>query len=106
MPVIRGKIPKKPVAYTDGQKGYGGLVVNGYGHYQVFRSRNEFVRGKSCVNGTGNFWGFAKRMPARFNGSVSDKFVLHLKECGFQYNQRNGNLLPIVRKLFKNSERC
>ena len=29
IPVIRGKIPKKPGVYTDGRKGYGGLAVNG-----------------------------------------------------------------------------
>jgi hypothetical protein len=38
------QIPKKPVAYTEGWKGYGDLVVNGYDHYRVFHSRNEFVR--------------------------------------------------------------
>jgi transposase-like protein len=54
MPVIQGKIPKKSVVYTDGWKGYDGLVVNGYDHYRVFHSRNEFVRGKSRVNGIEN----------------------------------------------------
>jgi len=94
------------VVYTDGRKGYDGLVVNGYDHYRVFHSCSEFVRGKSRVNGIENFRGFAKRRPARFNGCASDKFVLHLKECEFRYSRRNEDLLPIVRKLFKNSEKC
>jgi len=72
----------------------------------VFHSRNEFVHGKSRVNGTGNFRDFAKRGLARFNGCASDKFVLHLKECGFRYSHKNEDLLPIIRKLFKNSEKC
>ena len=106
MPIIQGKILEKSVVYTDGWKGYDGLVVNGYDHYRVFHSCNEFVRGKSHVNGIENFWSFAKRRLAKFNGCASDKFVLHLKECEFRYNHRDEDLLPIVKKLFKNSEKC
>ena len=46
-----GKILKKSAVYTDGRKGYDGLVVNGYDHYRVFRSRNEFVRERAASTG-------------------------------------------------------
>jgi transposase-like protein len=39
----------------------------GYDHYRVFHSENEFVRGKSHVNGIESFWSFAKRRLNKFN---------------------------------------
>ena len=77
MPIIRGLILEKSTIYTDGWKAYDGLVLNGYEHYRVFHSENEFARGKSHVNGIENFWSFAKRRLAKFNGFSSSAFVLH-----------------------------
>jgi transposase-like protein len=45
LPVIQGKILEKPVIYTDGWKAYDGLILNGYDHYRVYHSENEFARG-------------------------------------------------------------
>jgi transposase-like protein len=101
LPIIQGKILENSVIHSDGWKAYDGLILNGYDHYRVYHSKNEFARGKSHVNGIENFWSFAKRRLAKFNGCASDKFVLHLKECEFRYNHRNDNLLKIVTKLFK-----
>ena len=81
MPIIKGLILEQSTIYTDGWRAYDGLVLNGYEHYRVFHSENEFVRGKSHVNGIENFWSFAKRRLAKFNGCSSAVFVLHLKEC-------------------------
>jgi transposase len=106
LPVIQGKILEKSVIYTDGWRAYDGLILNGYEHYRVFHSENEFARGKSHVNGIENFWSFAKRRLAKFNGCASDKFLIHLKECEFRYNHRNEDLLPTIKKLFKKSEKC
>ena len=89
------------VIHIDGWKAYDGLIVNGYDHYRVFHSRNEFTRGKNHVNGIENFWSFAKRRLAKFNGCASDKFVLHLKECEFRYNHRDEYLFKVVSKIFK-----
>ena len=105
LPVIQGKILEKSIIYTDGWRAYDGLILNGYEHYRVFHSENEFTRGKSHVNGIENFWSFAKRRLAKFNGCASDKFHIHLKECEFRYNHRNEDLLPIIKKLFKISEK-
>jgi transposase-like protein len=64
LPVIQGKILENSVVYTDGWKAYDRLILNGYGHYRVFHSGNEFARGKSHMNGIENFRSFAKRRPA------------------------------------------
>ena len=58
----------------------------------VYHSHDEFVRGKSHVNGIESFWSFAKRRLAKFNGLTDHKFNLHLKECEFRWNHRDKNL--------------
>ena len=79
MPIIKGIILEQSTIYTDCWRAYDGLVLNGYEHYRVFHSENEFARGKSHVNGIENFWSFAKRRLAKFNGCSSAAFVLCLK---------------------------
>lgn len=101
MPIIQGKILEKSTVYTDGWRAYDGLVLNGYDHYRVFHSENEFARGKSHVNGIENFWSFAKRRLAKFNGCASAAFAMHLKECEWRYNHRNEDLLRLIKQLYE-----
>jgi transposase-like protein len=105
MPIIQGKILEGSTVYTDGWKAYDGLVVNGYDHYRIFHSNNEFARGKSHVNGIEAFWSFAKRRLAKFNGLKDEKFLLHLKECEFRYNNRDVNLVKILTKLINKKKK-
>ena len=96
MPIIEGKVLEGSTIYSDGWKAYDSLILNGYDHYRVFHSANEFVRGKSHINGIEAFWSFAKRRLAQFNGIREDKFILHLAECQFRYNNRNKNLMDVL----------
>ena len=96
MPIIEGKVLEGSTIYSDGWKAYDGLILNGYDHYRVFHSKNEFVRGKSHINGIEAFWSFAKRRLAQFNGIKDDKFILHLAECQFRYNNRNRKLRNVL----------
>ena len=89
MPIIQGKILEGSTIHTDGWKAYDGLILNGYDHYRVYHSKDEFARGKCHVNGIESFWSFAKRRLAKFNGLTDKKFFLHLKECEFRFNHRN-----------------
>ena len=99
MPIIQGKILEGSTIHTDGWRAYDGLIVNGYDHYRVFHSSNEFVRGKSHVNGIESFWSFAKRRLAKFNGLKDDKFILHLKECEWRFNNRQNHLNVVLYKM-------
>lgn len=105
MPIIKGNILKGSTVHTDGWSAYNGLIVNGYDHYRVFHSKDEFVRGKCHVNGIESFWSFVKRRLAKFNGIASHKFVVHLKESEFRFNYRNSDfyakMLSITHHLFK-----
>ena len=96
MPIIQGKILEGSTINTDGWKAYDGLVLNGYDHYRVFHSHNEFARGKSHVNGIESFWSFTKRRLSQFNGLRDEMFYLHLKESEFRFNNRHNNLYDIM----------
>jgi transposase-like protein len=100
LPVIQGKILEGSTIHTDGWRAYDGLILNGYDHYRVFHGKNEFVRGKSHVNGIESFWSFAKRRLSKFNGIPSHKFSLYLKECEFRFNHRNENLYTVLLNVF------
>ena len=101
LPIIQGKILEGSTINTDGWKAYDGLVLNGYTHHRVFHSHNEFARGKCHVNGIESFWSFTKRRLAKFNGLTDEKFVLHLKECEFRFNNRKLNLYSILLKMLR-----
>ena len=96
MPIIQGKILEGSTIHTDGWKAYDGLILNGYQHYRVYHSKDEFVRGKSHVNGIESFWSFAKRRLAQFNGLTNENFVLHLTECQFRFNSRKQYIYDIL----------
>jgi len=89
MPIIKGKVLEGSTIHTDGWTSYDGLILNGYKHKRVFHSKDEFVRGKSHVNGIESFWSFTKRRLAKFNGIQKHYFLIHLKESEYRWNHRN-----------------
>lgn len=102
MSIIQGKILEGSTIHPDGWEAYDGLILNGYDHYRVYHSRDEFARGKCHVNGIESFWSFAKRRLAKFNGLTDDKFFLHLKECEFRFNyRRSENMLQTLWEIWK-----
>ncbi len=100
--IIRGKVALDSVIYSDGWRGYNGLVDVGYGkHLRVDHGRDEFVRGRVHVNGIEGFWGFAKTRLLRFRGIHKSTFYLHLKECEFRFNHRGQNLYQLLLKVLR-----
>ena len=99
MPIIEGRIIEGSTIHTDGWKAYDGLILNGYDHYRVYHSKDEFVRGKSHINGIESFWSYAKRRLSKFNGVASHKFNLYLKESEFRFNFRDQDIFPIMLKI-------
>ncbi len=96
LPIIQGKILEGSTIHTDGWRAYNGLILNGYDHYRVFHSKNEFARGKSHVNGIEGFWSYCKRRLNKFNGMDGDLFYLHLKECQFRFNARHIDIYKLL----------
>ena len=100
--IIRGKVEPESIIYSDGWRGYNGLVDVGYGkHLRVDHGRNEFAKGKAHINGIEGFWGFAKSRLTRFRGMNKETFFLHLKECEFRFNHREQNLYKMILKIVR-----
>ena len=99
MPIIQGHVLEGSTVHSDGWKAYDGLILNGYDHYRVYHSKDEFARGRSHVNGIESFWSFAKRRLAKFNGIASHKFNLYLKESEFRFNYRGSNFYAKMLKV-------
>lgn len=87
-PLILGKVDPASVIYSDGWRGYDGLVDVGFDkHFRVSHRHDEFARtGRIHVNGIESFWSFTKRRLLKFNG-VKRYFNLHLKECEWRWNR-------------------
>jgi transposase-like protein len=101
--IIRGRVTLDSVIYSDGWRGYNGLVDVGYGkHFRVDHGKDEFVRGHTHINGIEGLWGFAKSRLTRFRGRNRHMFYLHLKECKFRFNHRREDLYTIILKLCRN----
>lgn len=101
MPILKGKILEESTVFTDGWKSYDGLIYQGFHHYRIYHSKDEFARGKNHINGIESFWSFVKRRMSKQNGVRKDKFVLHLKESEFRWNHRsdmNDVLLEDLKK--------
>ena len=100
--IIKGKIDKSAVIYSDKWRGYDGLVDVGYNkHFRVNHGNNEFAKGSGIhINGIENFWSFTKRRLAKFNG-VKKHFELHLKECEWRYGKDYATLEKELNKIFK-----
>mgnify|MGYP001090675643 FL=1 len=101
--IIRGKVDIESVIHSDGWRGYNGLVDVGYDrHFRVHHGKNEFVRGKSHINGIESFWSYAKIRLVKFRGLDKKGFNLHLKECEFRFNHRGKDLYKILLQIFRN----
>ena len=102
--IIKGKVDIDSVIHSDKWRGYNGLVDLGYKkHYRLDHGKDEFVRGKSHINGIEGFWGYAKTRLSKFKGMHKNTFYLHLKETEFRYNYRNKNLYKLVIENLRNN---
>ena len=101
--IIKGKVSLETVIYSDGWRGYDGLVDVGYDkHYRVIHGKNEFTKKGTGIhiNGIENFWSFTKRRLAKFNGTKVN-FKLHLKESEWRYGKDTTLLKKELKKLVK-----
>ena len=102
--IIRGKVSIDSIIHSDQWRGYNGLVDLGYKkHFRVNHSKNEFVSGRSHINGIEGFWGFAKSRLAKFKGIHKSTIYLHLKESEFRYNYRKHNLYKLILNIVQNN---
>ncbi|MEM1108099.1 MAG: IS1595 family transposase [Planctomycetota bacterium] len=90
---IRGKVGLDTVVHSDGWRGYDGLVDVGYAkHLRGNHGKDQFVEGRSHINGIESFWTLAKCRLIKFKGVPGHTFYLQLKETDFRFNHRRDNL--------------
>ena len=101
--IIRGRASIESVIYSDGWRGYDGLVDLGYEkHFRVNHGKNEFSKGNgNHINGIESFWGYAKHRLAKFKGIPKEKFEIHLKETEFRFNHRSLDLYALLLAWFR-----
>jgi len=99
LPILKGKILEESTVFTDGWKSYHGLIYQGFQHYRIYHSKNEFARGKNHINGIESFWGFTKTRMQKLRGIRKEKFMIHLKESEWIWNHRNENIYKILLKI-------
>jgi transposase-like protein len=84
--------------YTDGWKGYDGLLLKGYMH-QFVSHLEEYVRGEVHTNGLENFWSLLKRS---LNGTYVAVEPFHLDryvdEQAFRFNNRSTRDNPLTER--------
>jgi len=101
--VIRGKVELKSIIYSDGWRGYNGLVDVSYGkHLRIDHSKNEFAKGSNHINGIEGFLGYVKTRLNRFRGMAHNTFNLHLNECEFRFNHRGPDIGHLILKILRN----
>jgi transposase-like protein len=99
---IRGRVSLQSIIHSDGWPGYDGLVDVGYAkHLRVNHGEDQFVDGRTHINGIESFWSYAKHRLAKFHGVPPHTFYLHLKETEFRFNHRRDNLYLAVLKLLR-----
>ena len=99
--LILGRVSRDTVIYSDGWRGYDGLVDVGYDkHYRVNHRENEFSKGNGIhINGIESFWSFTKRRLRKFNGLSKQTFDLHLKECEWRWKRKKPQLKSELRQI-------
>ncbi len=101
--IIQGKVGEGSIIHSDKWRGYNGLVDLGYRkHYRIDHGSNEFVKGRSHINGIEGSWGYAKTRISKFKGMNKNTFYFHLKETEFRYNYRKENLYKLVMENLRN----
>jgi transposase-like protein len=100
--IIKGKVDPTAIIYSDGWRGYDGLVDVGYDrHFRVNHGENEFSKGRGIhINDIENFWSFTERRLAKFNG-VKRYFDLHLKESEWRYARKPDDLADELWHILK-----
>lgn len=99
--IIAKKINLESTVYSDGWRGYDGLVDVGYNkHFRIKHKNNQFSHNGVHINGIESFWSFTKRRLTKFNGTKTN-FNLHLKECEWRWSKspeiQQSELLNLLR---------
>jgi len=90
IPLIRRRVKRGSIVYSDTWKSYTGIAAKGYVHRLVEHSKGEYVDTQgNHINGLEGFWGYLKRRLAAKGGIRRNKLPLYLAEYVWRYNHRD-----------------
>jgi transposase len=98
--LIRGQLTLQAVIGSGHWRGYDGLVDLEFD--RLFRVNQEgHGVTPDCWDGIEAFWHFTESRLRKFHGLHGRTFWLHLKECEFRFNQREQDLLTVLKHLLR-----
>ncbi|MDI6800423.1 MAG: IS1595 family transposase [Actinomycetota bacterium] len=98
IPLILEHTRRGSIYYTDDFKGYGVLSFRGR-HHRVLHGKEEYVSGRTHINGIEGFFSYAKTWLYHYRGVPSQYFHLYLKETEFRFNHRDEDLFAFIAQL-------
>lgn len=102
MPLIRRRVKRGSIVYSDTWKSYTGIAAKGYVHRLVEHGKGEYSDGKgNHINGLEGFWGYLKRKLAAKGGIRKERLPLYLAEYVWRYNHRNLTVKEQIDKMLQ-----
>ncbi len=102
MSLIKQRVKRGSVVYSDTWKSYTGVAAKGYVHRLVEHGKGEYSDGKgSHINGLEGFWGYLKRRLAAKGGIRKERLPLYLAEYVWRYNPRNSTIKQQTEKILR-----
>lgn len=89
------KVKRGSIVYTNMRHGHDSLMFHGYKHMSVDHNK-IFARGRVYINGIEGFWRFAKEQLAKHPGTGSEKFLWHINEIEWRYNNRDNDKFSLL----------
>jgi transposase len=100
LPLIKKKVKRGSIVYSDTWKGYTGIAAKGYIHRLVNHGVREYSNKRGGhINGLEGFWGYLKRNIAAKGGIRRGRLPLFLAEYVWRFNYRHLTITKQVSKL-------
>jgi transposase len=99
VPLMTGHTKAGSLYYTDDWHAYTFLDIRGE-HVIISKDKGK-PKGRNHINGIEGFWSYAKNWLYHYRGVPKKHFHLYLKEIEWRFNNRDKNLVKILRNYLK-----
>ena len=107
IPLIRQRVERGSIIFSDTWKSYTGITAKGYVHRLVAHSKGQYSDKEGThINGLEGFWGYLKRKLAAKGGIRRERLPLYLAEYIWRYNHRNLTIKKRLDKLLQMLYHC
>ena len=107
IPLIRQRVERGSIIFSDTWKSYTGITAKGYVHRLVAHSKGQYSDKEGThINGLEGFWGYLKRKLATKGGIRRERLPLYLAKYIWRYNHRNLTIKKRLDKLLQMLYHC